>query len=59
MVVTQFLLPTVEIQLPPRFYIESGRVSEAEFYSLTRRPNDGVGMSLIDTRYKPPPIDLK
>src|SRR5215471_18017823 len=40
-VVTQFDVPTFTVQLPSRFYNAEGRrVSEAEFYSQTRRPDD-------------------
>ena len=59
MIVTQFPMPTIEIQLPPRYYIEGRRVSEMEFCSQTPRPNDSVGLSLIDTHYEPSPLDLK
>ena len=59
MIVAQFPLPTIEIQLPPRYYIEGRRVSEMEFCSQTPRPSDSVGLSLIDTYYEPSPLDLK
>jgi hypothetical protein len=58
-IVTQLTVPTYEIQLPRRFYVEDGAVSGTEFHSPTHRPNDGVGMSLIDTRFEAPSLDLK
>ena len=54
-VVTQFPTPTFTIQSPHRYYIDGRQVSETEFSSQGRRPGDGVGMTLLDTR----PLDVK